>query len=230
MDLTHPSAHTDAAIAQRIAAGDRSALAQLYARESGPVYRYCLALCGNPSWAADAMQDAFLAFVSKPQGYDAARAPLAAYLAGIARHAVLAHLRHQDRETPTDDDSAAWDDSAAATAEHEPASLLIARQGVDALMRAISALPVVFREAVILVELQERSYAEAAAIAGIELNTLRTRLHRGRARLAALLAPAERPPQRARAATASSTAPASQEPHAHGVNLAHPSPSQEASS
>jgi RNA polymerase sigma-70 factor (ECF subfamily) len=199
VDLTHPASHTDAALAQRIAEGDRTALAQLYARESGPVYRYCLALCGNPAWAADAMQDAFLAFVNKPQGYDPARAPLAAYLAGIARHAVLAHLRHQDREMPTDDESAAWDDSAAATAEHEPASLLIARQGVDALMRAIAALPVVFREAVILVELQERSYAEAAAIAGIELNTLRTRLHRGRARLAALLAPAAAPPN-ARAA------------------------------
>jgi RNA polymerase sigma-70 factor (ECF subfamily) len=38
--------------------------------------------------------------------------------------------------------------------------------------------------------LQERPYAEAAAIAGVELNTLRTRLHRGRQKLAALLSPA----------------------------------------
>ena len=52
---------------------------------------------------------------------------------------------------------------------------------------ALRQLPVAFREAVVLVDLQERPYAEAAQIAGIELNTLRTRLHRGRARLAALL-------------------------------------------
>jgi RNA polymerase sigma-70 factor (ECF subfamily) len=49
------------------------------------------------------------------------------------------------------------------------------------------ALPAPFREALVLVDMQERPYAEAAAIAGIELNTLRTRLHRARLKLAALL-------------------------------------------
>ena len=43
-------------------------------------------------------------------------------------------------------------------------------------------------EAVVLVDVQDRSYDEAAQIAGIELNTLRTRVHRGRAKLARLLA------------------------------------------
>ena len=47
--------------------------------------------------------------------------------------------------------------------------------------------PAPFREALVLVDLQERPYAEAAQVAGIEINTLRTRLHRGRQRLAALL-------------------------------------------
>ena len=39
----------------------------------------------------------------------------------------------------------------------------------------------------LLVDLQERPYADAARIAGIEINTLRTRLHRARTRLAAML-------------------------------------------
>ncbi|NCZ76325.1 MAG: hypothetical protein EBX65_12810, partial [Betaproteobacteria bacterium] len=56
-----------------------------------------------------------------------------------------------------------------------------------ALWRAIAMLPFVFREAVLLVDIQERSYVEAASIAGIELNTLRTRLHRARLRLAHML-------------------------------------------
>ena len=43
------------------------------------------------------------------------------------------------------------------------------------------------REALVLVDLQERPYEQAAQIAGIELNTLRSRLHRARARLAAQL-------------------------------------------
>jgi RNA polymerase sigma-70 factor (ECF subfamily) len=51
----------------------------------------------------------------------------------------------------------------------------------------LRALPAPFREALLLVDLQERPYAEAARIAGIEVNTLRTRLHRARLKLAALL-------------------------------------------
>jgi RNA polymerase sigma-70 factor (ECF subfamily) len=46
--------------------------------------------------------------------------------------------------------------------------------------RAILTLPPVFREAVVLCELQELRYAEAAAAVGVPLGTLRSRLHRGR--------------------------------------------------
>jgi RNA polymerase sigma-70 factor (ECF subfamily) len=45
----------------------------------------------------------------------------------------------------------------------------------------------------VLVDLQERSYEDAATIAGVSLDVLRTRLHRARQRLADLLAPGERP-------------------------------------
>lgn len=56
-----------AAALARLAGGDPQALEALYRRESGPVYRYALALCGNPAWAADATQDAFIAPVQRPQ-------------------------------------------------------------------------------------------------------------------------------------------------------------------
>ena len=58
----------------------------------------------------------------------------------------------------------------------------------QALVRAaLRQLPAPFREAVVLVDLQERPYAEAARIAGVQINTLRTRLHRARGKLAVLL-------------------------------------------
>jgi RNA polymerase sigma-70 factor, ECF subfamily len=57
---------------------------------------------------------------------------------------------------------------------------------VWAALRQVSPL---FAEAVVLVDLQDRPYAEAAAIVGVPVNTLRTRLHRGRLRLAELLRP-----------------------------------------
>jgi RNA polymerase sigma-70 factor (ECF subfamily) len=169
----------DAALLQRLAAGDAQALERLYRRECGPVYRYALALCGNPGWSADAVQDAFMQLLQRPAGFDAARGTLGAYLAGIVRHRLLAQWREPLQ--PAEDEAAAPPDDASAE------TLLVRRQQGDALWRALRALPWVFREAVVLVDLQERPYAEAAAIAGVELNTLRTRLHRARQRLARAL-------------------------------------------
>jgi RNA polymerase sigma-70 factor (ECF subfamily) len=60
-------------------------------------------------------------------------------------------------------------------------------QQVDALRRALGALPVVYREAVVLCDLQELSYQDAATAAGCAIGTVRSRLHRGRQMLAAMM-------------------------------------------
>ncbi len=186
----HPPADEGdtASLLARLARGDRAALAPLYRRESGPVYRYALALCGNTAWAADATQDAFMALADKPQGFDARRGSLGAYLAGAARHALLAQWRQARQTLPLHD---GWDDDdglhGAAVEPVSPESLLVRQQDTQALWSALRRLPFGFREAVVLVDLQERPYADAAHIAGIELNTLRTRLHRARLRLAEML-------------------------------------------
>jgi RNA polymerase sigma-70 factor (ECF subfamily) len=174
----------DEQLAARVAAGDRDALAQVYAREGDRVYRYVLAMTGNAALAADVLQDTFVQFAARPQGYDAARGPLQGYLVGIARHAVLAQWSRDSRHTSLDGDGAPVIE---ADAGDDPGELLVARQDGAALLAAIARLPAPFREALVLVELQERSYAEAAAIAGIELNTLRTRLHRAKLKLAQML-------------------------------------------
>jgi len=170
----------------RLAAGDRQALDLIYRAEAGEVYRFALAMCGNPAWSADAVQDAFVQFAEKPQGYDRARAPLRAYLCGIARHRLLARWREATPfATLEEDDEAASD----VPATHSPENELARSQDTRALWREIARLPWVFREALVLVDMQERSYSEAAQIAGVEVNTLRTRLHRARQRLAHALAP-----------------------------------------
>jgi len=169
----------------RLARGDRDALDTLYRREAGPVYRYALALGGNPAWAADATQEAFIALALRPGGFDASRGAIGAYLAGMARHTLLALWRDAQGLLPLADD----DDEPGADAgcSDAPETLLVRAQASAAVWQALRALPAAQREAVVLVDLQERPYAEAAQIAGIELNTLRTRLHRARLRLAALL-------------------------------------------
>jgi RNA polymerase sigma-70 factor, ECF subfamily len=172
---------------QALARGERQALAQLYQAEAAPVYRYALALCGNSAWAADATQEAFVALATRPQAFDASKGSLGAYLAGVARHALAARWREQRHESPwpdADDEDALAGSSEAA----DPQTLLVSAQNGATVWAALRRLPAPFCEAVVLVDLQERPYAEAAAIAGVELNTLRTRVHRGRLKLAALLA------------------------------------------
>src|SRR5687768_9427277 len=178
---SRPAADDTAVLLARLGAGDAAAFDVLYRREAGAVYRYALAMAGDAAAAADATHDAFVALATRPSGFDPARGALGAYLAGIARHALLALKR--GAFDALDDDH--FDD--AANAHASPEDMQVRRQGRDALWCAIRALPWPQREALVLVDLQERPYAQAAAIAGCELNTLRTRLHRARQRLAALL-------------------------------------------
>jgi len=72
-------------------------------------------------------------------------------------------------------------------------SVLASRVDVEA---AMAQLPEHFRQAVRLRDLEHRSYAEIATILGIELNTVRSRLARGRAKLAAMFESVDQTPIR----------------------------------
>jgi len=180
----------ETALMARVANGDADALALLYRRESGSVYRYALALAGDEATALDAVQEAFAQLLRGPQAYQPDRGSLGAYLAGMARHQLLNQWRDARRHVPLDD-SLGTDD----TAELMPSSdtRLNQNQQQDGLWAAIRRLSWPQREAIVLVDLQERSYEDAAAIAGVSTDVLRTRLHRARQRLADLLAVGERP-------------------------------------
>ena len=180
----------DAVLVARVRAGDREALALVYAKESPAVYRYAFAVCGNSGWADDAMQEAFMALATRADGFDAAKGSLGGWLAGVARHALLSQWRSARQHEPLADvDGDERDDTGPGVASTD--AVLVRRQDTEALWAAIRALPWPFREALVLVDLQERPYEQAAAIAGIEINTLRSRLHRARAKLAAQLNRAE---------------------------------------
>lgn len=198
-----PAPGASEALVRRLRQGDAAALEPLYRHESPGVYRYALALCGQSDWAADAMQEAFVQFAGRPDGWDAGRGTLGAYLAGMARH----HLLARWRDLPVAHDMS--DDDTTGDLADAPEQQLVRAQDQARVWAALQALPWSFREAVVLVDLQERPYVEAARIAGVELNTLRTRLHRGRARLLAALQEDERP-----ASDATGGAAASLTPHA----------------
>lgn len=183
------AAAQDAVLVARLRAGDADALSRLYQRESGAVYRYALALCGDEAAALDAMQEAFAQLLEAPQDFDAARGGVAPYLAGIARHRLLARWREARRFVSLLGDEDESEDEPADAVAPASDTLLVHAQDRAALWSAIRRLPWRQREALVLVDLQERSYEEAAHIARCSVDALRTRLHRARQRLAALLDP-----------------------------------------
>jgi RNA polymerase sigma-70 factor (ECF subfamily) len=166
----------DAVLMQRAAAGDREAFAAIYRRHSGTVYRFARLMTGCNATAEDVVQEAFLALMRDAWRYDPNRASLATYLYGVARYQTRRRLSRDRRFIGGVDVDAAVDADVHAAIERQ--------DDVDRLRRAILALPSRYREAVVLCDLQDVSYADAAATLGCAIGTVRSRLHRARAMLA----------------------------------------------
>ena len=159
--------------------GDEVAFTALYRRHRDAVYRLALLYSGSGAHAADVTQETFVHFITQPGQYDPLRGTLAAWLCGIARN--LARKAAGGREDATDPADLA-DDSA-------PFEQHVDYEAAEQVRRAIAALAPHYRDILILCELSELSYAEAAHVAGIDIGTVRSRLSRARAQLAQLLAP-----------------------------------------
>jgi RNA polymerase sigma-70 factor (ECF subfamily) len=190
LPLTATDAPSDADLLSQVAAGRaaRDAIGALYRRHATAVYRYAWLVSGSEAAAADVVQDTFVAVLDQARGFDPQRGTCAAWLCGIARHLAL---RRFDARAVAVDDLDGLQDAAAARGELDlpplPEDSVARAQALQRLHAAIRALPPHYRDVLILVELQEMSYADAALAAGIELGTVRSRLSRAKARLLELL-------------------------------------------
>jgi len=172
-----------------VASGDGEAFTALFQRRQGAVYRFALQMSGSFSIAEEVTQEVFLALLHDGGAYDASRGALASYLYGIARRLVwrrLAHSRSHLPLSPEEDNDGRTPEYLIAPTEVERD--LARHEEMRYLRRAILALPASYREAVILCELHELSYAEAARVLGCAVGTVRSRLHRARALLSERLA------------------------------------------
>jgi RNA polymerase sigma-70 factor, ECF subfamily len=178
----------DDQLLKRIARGDAEAFSLLFRRRQGEIYRFALHMTGRPAVADDVTQDTFLAVLRDAGRYDPGRATVVAWLCGIARHHVLRRFE-RERSMPTIEmDDEAVQGEAVLVADQNVLGDLTRAEQVDAVREAVMTLPVRYREALVLCDLQELSYADAAAALGCALGTVRSRLHRGRALLASKLA------------------------------------------
>jgi RNA polymerase sigma-70 factor (ECF subfamily) len=172
------------ALIARMKGGDETAFVALYRRHKDAVYRLALLYAGSAALAADVTQEAFVLFMTRPAGYDAARGTLAAWLCGVARN--LARKHFAGREDATDPQELA--DDAAPHEQHiehdTPLEKLLRDEAAEEVRRALMALAPHYRDVLILCELSELSYAEAAQVCGIDIGTVRSRLSRARTQLA----------------------------------------------
>lgn len=165
-----------------IAAGERVSLSVLFRRRQPNVYRFALHLTGSPAMADDVTQDVFITVIREAARFDAERGSVVAWLCGIARNFVRRRLA-LDRGAASLDDEGIERVIPAVTAD--PLTNLTSAEAIEALRRAVLSLPFRYREVVVLCDLQELPYADAAAALDCPVGTVRSRLNRGRSLLAA---------------------------------------------
>jgi RNA polymerase sigma-70 factor (ECF subfamily) len=180
MNSTHPETDDDLLMAMR--SGDEQAFVTLYRKRQAALYRFAQHMSGSTSVAEDVTQEVFLALIRDGCGYDPERGTLSGYLFGIARKLVLRHLERgrSDVALETEVEESGWPQLAVID---DPMADLTWREGIEALRRAVHALPRRYREVVVLCDLEEVDYADAALVLNCPIGTVRSRLHRARALL-----------------------------------------------
>jgi RNA polymerase sigma-70 factor (ECF subfamily) len=139
----------------------------------------------NETVAEEITQEVFLALLTQMDRFDAGRGALSTWLCGIARRQLWKHLERNDAAVLFD-----LDEEGAAELQcpgDGPAELLLRSEAVAAVRAGMDELPPVLREVVILCAFEEMSYEQAAQVLEVPVGTVRSRLHRAKARLADLL-------------------------------------------
>jgi len=173
---------TDEELLALAISGNEDAFTALYRRRQGPVYRFALHMSGSPQVAEEVTQDVFIFLAQRGRDFDASRAPLGAYLFGVARNYVRRAMERSFSDALHTSPAEEHADSLIAGGD---AVEDIARgQLSSAIWKAVLSLPEHYREVVVLCDLQESSYAEAAASIGCAIGTIRSRLHRAHDMLA----------------------------------------------
>ncbi len=182
---------TDNELLAAMLSGDEEAFAALYRRRQAGIYRFALQMSGSATLSEDVTQEVFMILMGGGGSYDETRGSLSSFLFGVARNLVrqrlgreqsYVSLSEEDGEGPIGDEFRTND---------SPLDELSRGETIESVRRAVLSLPARYREVVVLCELQEMSYAEAASVLECAIGTVRSRLHRARAMLSTRMRPAQ---------------------------------------
>jgi RNA polymerase sigma-70 factor (ECF subfamily) len=182
---TEPTQSTsrDDVLLGRIAEGCEQSFGEIFDCYQVRVFRFSFQMTGSQEMAEDVTQEVFLSLLRRPNGFRRHRGPLSAYLIGAARNLVYTEWRKRKHsvsllENGTVEREQRQDPNAGNALDE-----ILRKQDWQRLQAAILALPESYREAVVLCDLEEMKYEEAAQALQCAVGTIRSRLSRGRALL-----------------------------------------------
>ncbi len=179
-----PEADLD--LAQRHRYGDETAFEEIYDRFGGMVFNLALRLSGEPEEAADLSQETFLKIHRHLSGFRG-RSSLKTWVYRVAVNCCRSRYKKQS----------AWRSRLLPESEEKlerlpdrrrsPEERAIARGAVGRIAQALAELPTIYREAVLLRDIEGLTYEEMSQVLGLRLGTVRSRIARGRDKLRVLL-------------------------------------------
>ena len=179
--MAEPS-RNDQQLLRQLARGNEPAFSALYERYQGPLYRFVLHMSGNSATAEEITQEVFMIVIANPKAYDPAKGSVAGYLFGIARNLTRRNMQEQQNHLPIGDDEMT-DEANDPADDLDLLAELSQAESLECLRKAVLALPEQYREVVVLCELEEMTYPEAAGILECSAGTIASRLHRARTML-----------------------------------------------
>lgn len=173
----------DASLMARVARGDRGAFARLVERHGDGLVAYLARLTGSPERGEDLAQEAFLKLF-RAAGRYRERGHFTAFLYRIATNLVRSEGRRERRWRLLLPELAPELGRSAERAEEPRGPRLVARRELQRrLARAVAALPLSLRAPLVLYEIEEWPQRDIARALGCRVGTVKSRLHRARARL-----------------------------------------------
>lgn len=171
--------------------GDRRALEQLLSRHQRRVYRFGLKMCRDPEDAKDVLQDTLLAVARGVKDFRGASS-VSTWLYTIARSFCIKR-RRRSKFAPAEEASLEGESSAEvreiADTARGPDESLAGRQIEAALEKAIGELAPMYREVLVLRDVEGLTAPEVAEVLGLTVEAVKSRLHRARVAVREAVAP-----------------------------------------
>lgn len=184
---------SDAELLELSLAGDEDAFLLLYGRLKGPVFRYAFFMTNSNTAAEEVVQEVFISLLKSGKRYRPAQGDLPGFVFGIARN-LIRRLKKRERlyeELPGDE--VLEKISARQPGTDELAAQVMRYEGIERIRTAIASLPDHYRQTIVLCDLCELTYIEAASRLKCAVGTVRSRLNRAHELLAQKLKQSKKP-------------------------------------